>query len=257
MSPGNHTCHVAVSTLASIDLAEKLARVNPEPLCIVGKTETENIGIEKIIRNTISNPSIHFLILAGKESEGHRSGGTMRALFAGGVDARMRVIGAPGKKPVLKNLTREEVEAFRNQVHLIDMMGSEDVSAISAKMVELLSGPEPACHNPSFAANITSPVSRHSVETIEAEEPGEVRLDRSGYFVIIPEPEKERIIVEHYAYDNRLLRVIQGKTARSLYHTIVKKKWVSTLTHAAYLGKELARAETALTHSLPYVQDGA
>ena len=39
---------VAVSTLASVQLAEELARHTPEGLAIVGKTETENIGIDLI-----------------------------------------------------------------------------------------------------------------------------------------------------------------------------------------------------------------
>src|SRR5512137_556472 len=67
----NQNCQVAVSTLASVSLAEELSEMKPKDLCIVGKTETENIGIEKIIKNTITNPSIHTLLLAGKDSEGH------------------------------------------------------------------------------------------------------------------------------------------------------------------------------------------
>ena len=45
------SCPVAVSTLGSVGLAEQLVVVRPRALCIVGKTETENIGIEKIIKN--------------------------------------------------------------------------------------------------------------------------------------------------------------------------------------------------------------
>ena len=108
--PENRSCHVAVSTLASIPLAEELARLAPKGLCIVGKTETENIGIDKVIKNTITNPSIHCLIVAGRDSEGHRSGATLLSLCERGVDERMRVIGSPGRKPVLKNVTRKEVE---------------------------------------------------------------------------------------------------------------------------------------------------
>jgi tetrahydromethanopterin S-methyltransferase subunit A len=63
--------------------------------------------------------------------------------------------------------------------------------------------------------------------------------------------------VEHYAYDNTLLRHIEGANARALYLTIIQNGWVSELSHAAYLGKELAKAELALTQGLPYVQDGA
>ncbi len=41
--------NVAVSTLASDVLAESIAQLRPNGLCIIGKTETENIGIDKII----------------------------------------------------------------------------------------------------------------------------------------------------------------------------------------------------------------
>jgi len=82
-------------------------------------------------------------------------------------------------------------------------------------------------------------------------------LDPAGYFVIVPRADLGIISVEHYAYDNTLLRNIQGANARALYQTIITNGWVSELSHAAYIGKELARAELALTQGLPYVQDGA
>jgi len=39
--------------------------------------------------------------------------------------------------------------------------------------------------------------------------------------------------------------------------TIVDDGWVTELSHAAYLGKELARAELSLQLGFRYVQDGA
>src|SRR5680860_171883 len=73
-------CPVAVSTLSSIELAETLASIRPNGLCIVGKTETENIGIDKVIKNTITNATIRFLIVAGQDPQGHHSGKTLLAL---------------------------------------------------------------------------------------------------------------------------------------------------------------------------------
>ena len=54
-----------------------------------------------------------------------------------------------------------------------------------------------------------------------------------------------------------LLHVVEGTTARALYLTIVANQWVSELSHAAYLGKELAKAELALQYGFKYVQDAA
>ncbi len=93
---------------------------------------------------------------------------------------------------------------------------------------------------------------------IIAAEPSEVVvMDKAGYFVIVPLVDKGLINVEHYAYDNTLLRTVEGTSARLLYMTIITNGWVSELSHAAYLGKELAKAELALQHGLRYVQDGA
>ena len=62
---------------------------------------------------------------------------------------------------------------------------------------------------------------------------------------------------ELYLHDNELLQTIEGKDARSLYWTIVENNWVTQLSHAAYLDKELEKAELSLVHSFKYVQDGA
>ena len=248
-------CPVAVSTLGSLGLAEALAHNPPRELCIVGKTETENIGIDKIIKNTISNPTIRLLLLAGKDPEGHRSGGTLLALWENGVDERMRVIGSPGRLPILRNVTREEVEAFRKQVHVVDMIGCEDVTRVVGKIEELSHSLSASCSCEECAE--TNTVKTPTAPVVQAKEPVRVEIDKAGYFVIIPQPEKRIIIVEQYSYDNKLLRIIEGKDARSIYHTITENSWVSQLSHAAYLGKELAKAELSLKLGFKYIQDGA
>lgn len=128
---------VAVTTLASVKLEEKLARLKPAGLCIIGKTETENIGIDKIVKNVISNSAIIFLILTGNDTEGHQSGKTLLALYENGVDKDMRVIGSKGRRPILKNVTASDVNAFRKQVQVRDMIGCEDTRAITKKIKEL------------------------------------------------------------------------------------------------------------------------
>lgn len=92
---------------------------------------------------------------------------------------------------------------------------------------------------------------------IAAEPGGTVVMDKAGYFVILPLNSKGRIHVEQYDYSDRLLRTIQGENARAVYTTIIKNGWVTELSHAAYLGKELARAELSLQNGLKYAQDKA
>jgi tetrahydromethanopterin S-methyltransferase subunit A len=247
------SCPVAVSTLGSVELAEDLARNRPRELCIIGKTETENIGVEKVIKNTITNPTIRFLLLVGRDPEGHRSGGTLLALWENGVDNGMRVIGSPGRRPILRNVTREEVEAFRKQVLVVNLIGCEDIAVIVEKIKELSQSINTS-HNYSKHFR-TNSVEVSTVPVVRAKEPEKVEMDKAGYFVIIPNPKKKVIMVEHYSYYNKLLRIIEGKDARSIYHTIIENGWVTQLSHAAYLGKELAKAELSLKLGLKYTQD--
>src|SRR5208282_911738 len=112
---------VAVCTLNSASLAARLDALAPEGLSIVGMMHTENLGIERIIKNTTTNPHIRFLVLCGEETQqriGHLPGQSLQSLIENGVDERTRIRGARGKRPVLKNVTTEEIEGFRHQVEL-------------------------------------------------------------------------------------------------------------------------------------------
>ncbi|MCB0212522.1 MAG: DUF4346 domain-containing protein [Anaerolineae bacterium] len=247
---------VAVSTLASVQLAEALAHRKPNGLAIVGKTETENIGIDKIVKNVVTSPTLRYLIVAGIEPKGHRTGQTLLALAANGVDENGRVIGSPGKRPILRNVSISEIEAFREQVQLIDMMGCESPIELSGRIEELAQHVATPCGCSECGGK--SAISMAMTPKTIAAEPNEVvKLDQAGYFVIIPLADKRVINVEHYAYDNSLLRVIEGVTARAIYHTIIGNRWVTELSHAAYLGKELAKAELSLQNGFKYIQDGA
>ncbi len=248
------SCSVAVSTLASVKLAEEIAKIKPKGLRIVGKTETENIGIDKIIKNTVTNPAICFLIVAGKDPQGHQSGKTLLALWENGVDENMHVIGSPAIDPVLKNVTLQEIEAFRKQVKVIDLIGCEDPSKIANKIIELSSTKQPCSRKE--GAVTTKPIATLTAPVIYAGKSSRSELDKAGYFVIIPQ-HPDKISVEHYSNDNTLLRVVEGKDAPSLYSKIIEGGWVTQLSHAAYLGKELARAELSLKMGVRYVQDQA
>ncbi len=248
---------VAVSTLASVELAERLAQQKPAGLAIVGKTETENIGLDKVIKTCISNPALRFLVVAGREAEGHRSGQTLLALAASGVDAKGRVVGSPGKRPILRNVSFAEIDAFRRQVQVIDLLGCENLEEIVARIAVLAKSSIAPC-SCNGTCEAPAPVAISTVTPLIATESSNtVVMDKAGYFVIVPLADRQVINVEHYAYDDTLLHVIEGPTARALYQTIIAQQWVSELSHAAYLGKELAKAELALQHGFKYVQDGA
>ena len=96
------------------------------------------------------------------------------------------------------------------------------------------------------------PVAVWTIPVIQAEESAGVEMDKAGYFVIIPQPGKGLIVVEHYSYDHKLLRVIEGKDARNLYRILIQNGWVTQLSPAGYLGEELAKA-SPLTKNDPFV----
>lgn len=248
------SCFVAVTTLASAELTEEIAKNRPKELCIVGKTETENIGIDKVVKNIVSNSTIKTLILAGQEAKGHLTGNTILALWHNGVDENMKVIGAKGKKPILRNVNKEDIDLFRSQIEVVDMIGCEDVNLIFEKIKEVSLGngsSKCACRDTNKDNfKLDAPIK-------SAKKTSLVQMDKAGYFVIYPQGKKRTIIVEHYSYDNKLQHTIDGDNAKSLYMQIIDNKWVSLLSHVAYLGKELERAELSMKYGFRYVQDGA
>jgi tetrahydromethanopterin S-methyltransferase subunit A len=261
---------VAVTVLASTELEEKLASIKPAGLCIVGKTETENIGVDKIVKNIITNPAISTLIVSGKDPAGHRSGETLLALWKNGVDDKMRVIGSPGRRPILKNVTMSDVKAFRKQVNIENQIGCKSINKLKKRIEELSRKTQPktitipvamscGCIGTCAPETTNKEKQLSSVQKIRARrfKKSEIKLDRAGYFVIIPSKKNQHITVEHYSYNNELLRIIEGNNSRDIYLTIISNKWITDLSHAAYLGKELEKAELSLKKGFKYVQDGA
>ena len=249
-----HNCPVAMSTLSDVALADTIAELRPGGLSIVGKTETENIGIEKVIKTVMAVPSIKVLILCGKES-GHFSGDTLVSLAKKGVDKKMKVIDTKGKRPILANTTMEEVNSFRSQVEIIDMIECEDLPIILAKLEEV-AGKAMAEYlgDENIREEVIKPVAPAiEIVTVKEKDPKKVRLNKAGYFVIVPK--RDAILVEHYSNANQLLHILKGEDARNIYWTLLENQWVTELSHAAYLGKELAKAEMSIKLGFKYVQD--
>jgi tetrahydromethanopterin S-methyltransferase subunit A len=106
---------------------------------IAGPAKTENIGIEKMVANMVSNPNIRYLIITGMEVKGHITGQAAEAFLKNGIDKEGRIVGATGAIPFIQNLTPESIERVRQQVEPIMMINTEDLGAISAKIKELVS----------------------------------------------------------------------------------------------------------------------
>lgn len=246
---GRKTSPVAISTLGSDDLPEALtSQLGKERFAIIGKTHTENIGIEKIIKNTVTNPDIRFIILAGKDTRGHMPGQSLASLLTHGVNHEKRIIEAKGQRPVLKNLEFAEIEHFRAQVEILDLIGVEDLSQIQDSVI--------ACEkkNPDrFDRTLTL----KKIEKIEEQPPKKLILDPSGFFIIYPKKEENRIYLEHYRADGTLNEIIHGEDPILIASTAIERNLVSRLDHAAYLGRELEKAYLSMCYGFQYVQDSA
>jgi tetrahydromethanopterin S-methyltransferase subunit A len=218
------------------------------------KVETENVGIEKIIRNVISNPAIRFLLMVGDEPPKHLTGETFRCLFSNGIESDTRkIIGSPGMRPVLPSVTPDELERFVQQVELVDMIECKDAAAIRDKVHELRQ------RNPGVFEgediNVSGELAEVPVVHEVYHDPQKIKLDKAGYFVV--NIENDEILCEHYNYKDTLIRHIRGKTARDMYLTMVDNGWISRVDHACYVGKELTKAELSILYGFAYQQDGA
>jgi len=115
-------------------VAVVLLNINFEPnrkVAIYGPLKTENIGIEKIVANVISNPHIRYLIVCGEEIRGHRAGGSLIALNKNGIDKNHRIIDAPGAIPYIENIKNEAIERFQSQIEIVDLLGIKDKNQIA------------------------------------------------------------------------------------------------------------------------------
>jgi len=119
-------------------------------LALYGKNCTENLGIERIVLNVVSNPNIRFLIVCGREIKGHKAGQALVALWKNGLDDKNRIVGAEGAIPYVQNIPRFFVDRFRRQVEVVDLIGEVDCRRVSAKVAECVS----ACSDPYVGEDI-------------------------------------------------------------------------------------------------------
>lgn len=82
-----------------------------------------------------------------------------------------------------------------------------------------------------------------------------VVLDKTGFFVILIDSIGKKIVLEHYSYDRNIKNKFSGSSAKLLCDTVLRKGLVKDLSHAAYLGRELMKAEIALSGDFDYTQD--
>jgi hypothetical protein len=88
------------------------------------------------------------------------------------------------------------------------------------------------------------------------------RRDPTGAYVLI-RCDRENAWIETAICDKKhtILKVFRGRKAQDVYHAIFeyqkkhKINWIGRNDHAAYLGKELKKAELALFEKEDYIQE--
>jgi tetrahydromethanopterin S-methyltransferase subunit A len=113
-------------------------------VAIYGSLKTENIGIEKIVANVISNPHIRYIVVCGDDIRGHRSGASLIALNTNGINEKNRIIKAPGAIPYIENLNIEAINRFQNQIEIINLIGVSDKKLIDKKIDECIEKSPPS-----------------------------------------------------------------------------------------------------------------
>jgi tetrahydromethanopterin S-methyltransferase subunit A len=126
---------VALCTLSSIDLLETISRSSlMNKVLIAGRLLSENKGIEAMIAFTVKHPELKRILVCGKEIKGHKAGQALLALASNGVDSSGRIIGAAGPNPIV-TLCAQDVDLFRRQVQIIDLIGTVDIGKIAQVLI--------------------------------------------------------------------------------------------------------------------------
>jgi tetrahydromethanopterin S-methyltransferase subunit A len=131
---------VAVCTLSSMQLLQTIARTKDmmNKILIVGRLLSENKGIDTMIKFTLNHQKLRYIIVCGNDVKGHQSGQALLSLHRNGATRDGRIIGAAGPRPFLTCL-HADVELFRKQVMICDLVKCEDLETVRDKLVSFTS----------------------------------------------------------------------------------------------------------------------
>ncbi len=134
---GNTNSSISLCTLSSINLLKKIANSNlMNSIFVVGRLLSENKGIDSLIQNVVSNSKTKIIILCGNEVSGHLAGHSLLALHKNGINYDGKILESHSPEPILK-VSKKEIDIFRNQVQIINKIGTTNFSDIK-KLVNSL-----------------------------------------------------------------------------------------------------------------------
>jgi hypothetical protein len=215
---------------------------------------TPNLGIEELVRSVLYDRPIRILLLCGRDSRLFRQGQSLLALARNGVRARdRRIIGALGYRPYLHGLPVTDAEAFRSLVQVVDARNTLDPVVLRARIADharrFAEAAEPngmtqqSGQSPRFAP--LRPGGRRQ----------QIQTTGEGFFVVSTDPVRRELVLRHYSEDYVPAHEMRGHRAESMVLGLIGAGLIREPSHAAYLGAELTKAETAMRLGLDYNQD--
>ena len=120
---------VAICTLSSINLLKEISQSSiMDKIAIAARLFSENKGIDELVRYVNQNPSLHTIIVCGKEVSGHKTGHALFCLHKYGTDDSNRIINSLSPDPIL-TVSKKEIENFQ-KIKLVDMIGKTKLNEI-------------------------------------------------------------------------------------------------------------------------------
>ena len=120
---------VAICTLSSIDLLKEISQSDiMEKIAIAARLFSENKGIDELVRFVNQNPSLHTIIVCGKEVSGHKTGHALFCLHKYCTDHTNRIINSVSPDPILA-VSKQEIANFQ-KIKLVDKIGQTKLENI-------------------------------------------------------------------------------------------------------------------------------
>ena len=128
------------SPVAVLTLASDYEKFDLQRYAIIGSCFTANLGVQLVITNMLKSPVTRYLIMCGKDSL-HGAGDAFRCLHENGI-ARVgvfnKIVGCKSLLPYVDEIPGEAIDAYMEDIVLVDMTGVEDPVAIQAKIDECI-----------------------------------------------------------------------------------------------------------------------
>lgn len=226
-------------------------------------------GIDKIVADLVVEPLVNPGLLEPLLAYHlfHERNPKIPILFGIGNAIELIDADSPGVSATLSALAGEAgANLLHVPEHSVKTRGSVNEMVISARMIFLSQNRETAPKDLGLDLLLLKekrwyedPYSKNDEEdalVLQGVPGNDFSPDLIGWFKIQVDRENNKIVAIHYPNGNKKPgTIIKGTKTMDIYQTIIRNKLITKLDHAAYLGRELMKAEIALKVGRSYKQD--